>query len=172
MAKLEIKSYIDGKILFSLECGSIKVCLEAAVKSRAYLSGAYLSGAYLSRAYLKDIKNASLALAQTRIVPQEGAFVGWKKLGNGEIAELVIPHDAARVNAAGSRKCRAARVFVHAMWDAAGKVITGPVRGRHDSKTKYEVGKETHPDKFDPSITEECSNGIHFFITKEEAEAY
>ena len=24
----------------------------------------------------------------------------------------------------------------------------------------------------DPSITEECSHGIHFFITREEAEAY
>ena len=28
------------------------------------------------------------------------------------------------------------------------------------------------PDKFDPNPMEECSGGIHFFITKQEAIAY
>jgi len=204
--KFEIKSRWDGSILFSGEFGNIRLCIEAAVKSGAYLSGANLSGANLSganlsgadlsganlsgaylsganlsgadlsganlsRADLSEIKNASLSLAQTRITPQEGSFVGWKKLTNGVIAQLVIPHDAERVNAAGSRKCRAARVHVWNMWQD-GKEITGPIAGKHDRKTMYEVGKETLPNSFDPSITEECSHGIHFFMTREEAEAY
>ena len=55
--KFEIKSYINGAVLFSLETDSMKLCVEAAIKSRAnlsraYLSGANLSGAYLSGAYL------------------------------------------------------------------------------------------------------------------------
>ena len=225
--KYEIKRWDNGAILFSHECASWKICVEAAIKSRANLSradlsranlsgadlfgadlfGADLSGADLSRANLSranlsgadlsgadlsgadlfganlsgadlfgadltEIKNAALSLAETRITPQEGAFVGWKKLMNGIIAKLVIPHDAARVNAAGSRKCRAARVFVHEMYSNDGSVFTGSGIGQYDSKTTYVTGKETIPDSFDNSITEECSHGIHFFMTREEAEAY
>ena len=48
--KYEIKSFLSGAVLFSLECDSFKVCIEAAVKSGANLSRAYLSGAYLSGA--------------------------------------------------------------------------------------------------------------------------
>jgi len=36
----------------------------------------------------------------------------------------------------------------------------------------YEVGKLTIPDGFDENRWEECSHGIHFFITRSEAEAY
>jgi hypothetical protein len=138
----------------------------------ANLSGAYLYGANLSGADLSEIKNSSLPLAQQRITPQEGAFVGWKKLRGGVIAKLVIPHDAGRVNAVGSRKCRASKVHVHEMYNQDGSIFDGVGIGSHDGKTKYETGKETLPDSFNDSITEECTNGIHFFITKEEAEAY
>jgi len=50
--KFEIKSRYTGNVIFSLECGSLKLCVEAAVKSRADLYGANLSGANLSRANL------------------------------------------------------------------------------------------------------------------------
>ena len=52
----EIKSRWDGSVLFSLECGSLKLCVEAAVKANAYLAGADLAGAYLAGAYLADAK--------------------------------------------------------------------------------------------------------------------
>ncbi len=48
----EIESWITGSVLFSLECGSLKVCLEAAVSEKTDLSGAILSGADLSGANL------------------------------------------------------------------------------------------------------------------------
>ena len=55
--RFEIKSRFNGNVLFALETEAIKLCLVAAVKSRAYLFGANLSradlsGADLSRAYL------------------------------------------------------------------------------------------------------------------------
>ena len=50
--KIEIKSRWSGSALFSLECGSMRFCLETAVKSRADLSGADLSRANLSGANL------------------------------------------------------------------------------------------------------------------------
>ena len=181
--KIEIKSWMDGRILFEGEFGSMRICIEAAIKSRANLSradlsganlsGADLSGAYLSWADLNDIKDAAVALARTSIVPQTGSFVGWKKLTGNTIAKVLIPEDAARVNAAGSRKCRASRVHVLAMWQEGTEMNVGvAVSGQHDVNTKYEVGKEVVPDSFDARITEECSHGIHFFLTREEAEAY
>jgi len=205
--KYEIKRCDNGNVIFTHECDSWKICVEAAIKSGVDLSGANLYGANMSRANmsdanlyganlsganlyganlyganlsranmsgvdLKEIKNAALSLAQTHITPQEGSFVGWKKLRNGVIAKIVITHDARRINAVGSRKCRASKVFVHEMYSPDGAIFTGVGIGQYDSKTTYETGKETIPDSFDDSITDECSHGIHFFLTREEAEAY
>jgi len=50
--KFEIKHRWSGAVLFSLECDSLKLCVEAAVQSGADLSRADLSRADLSRADL------------------------------------------------------------------------------------------------------------------------
>ena len=49
----EIKHRYSAHVLFSLECGSLKLCLEAAVNARANLEGANLEGAYLEWANLR-----------------------------------------------------------------------------------------------------------------------
>ena len=178
----EIKSRWNGDVLFSLECGSLKICIEAAVKQGADLRGADLRDAYLQGAALRDadlqgadlrgVKNineatdAKISLAQLRICPQEGAFVGWKKLTGGVIAKLVIPHDAERLNSYGSRKCRASKVFVDELFGDESAF------DRHSGAIEYRQGIEVFPDSFDADPTVECSHGIHFFITREEAEAY
>ena len=36
----------------------------------------------------------------------------------------------------------------------------------------YEVGEITHADSWDEDRWNECSHGIHFFLTQEEAEAW
>jgi len=61
----EIKSNFDGRVLFSLECGSLKLCLEAAVKAGANLTDAYLAlaDANLAGAYLADANLAGAYLA-------------------------------------------------------------------------------------------------------------
>jgi hypothetical protein len=52
--KFEIKSWFNGKVLFSLECASMKLCVEAAVRARAVLTGADLTDADLTDADLTD----------------------------------------------------------------------------------------------------------------------
>ena len=53
MKKLfEIKHRFTGRVLFSLECGSLKVCLQAAVEAKTYLRDADLRDADLRGAYL------------------------------------------------------------------------------------------------------------------------
>ena len=161
----QIKNRITGSVIFELECGSMRLCVEAAIKSMADLSWAYLSGANLSGAYLSGAENSELAIAMTRILP-EGDLIGWKKAGNC-IVKLRIPADAPRSSAFG-RKCRAA--FADVL-----EVIGNPAdayTNAHGPRTEYIVGQRVMPDKWDDNWQEECSNGIHFFITRAEAEAY
>ena len=98
--------------------------------------------------------------------------MGWKKLASGIIARLVIPHDAQRLNSYSSRKCRASKVFVHEMWNADGTVFNGTAVDSHSGKLKYTTGQEVFPDKFNDDKCLECTSGIHFFMTREEATAY
>ena len=60
--KYEIKNRFTGKVLFSLITTSLKLCVKAAVESRACLSEAYLSRADLRGAYLReaDLREADL----------------------------------------------------------------------------------------------------------------
>ena len=46
------------------------------------------------------------------------------------------------------------------------------VAGMYDPETIYRVGEIVRPDSYDPDIRVECSHGIHFFITRKEAEDY
>lgn len=121
----------------------------------ADLRGAYLNGAHLHNAHLNH-----------SIVPKTGEFIAYKKLQANVIATLLIPKNAKRVGGLIGRKCRAE--FVKVLKLSKGKIGYGVF----NSKTKYEVGKITRPDKWDGDIRLECTKGIHFLITKQEAEDY
>jgi len=80
--KYEIKNRFTGKVLFSLITTSLKLCVKAAVESRAYLSEAYLRGAYLrgadlSRADLSraDLREADLSRANLREADLREAYL-------------------------------------------------------------------------------------------------
>ena len=131
----------------------------------AYLRDADLSGANLSGAYLRGAKDIpAFANAQTVIVP-EGQIVGWKKCRDNVIVKLIIPAEARRSNATG-RKCRAEYADVAEVIGAEAGI------SRHDGMTEYRVGQRVTCDKWCEDRWEECAGGIHFFITRDEAEAY
>jgi hypothetical protein len=131
----------------------------------ADLSEADLSEANLRGADLSEAKNADLIIARTCIVPDSGSFTGWKKCQYNVVVRLEIPTDSLRSNANG-RKCRAHHVVVKEVIGAdVGKSL------RNDG-TVYEIGKTVTCDKWEPNRWEECSGGIHFFITRIEAENY
>lgn len=123
--------------------------LEKAYLERAYLWGALLSGA--------ELKGANLPHFQ--ICPQEGSFIAYKKISSGVIT-IEIPAEARRTSSLVGRKCRAEYV----------KVIEG-LSGydKWSGKIRYEVNKMVYPDAYDDDIRLECTHGIHFFMTKEEA---
>ena len=127
----------------------------------ANLGGADLYGADLRGANTDQVKNLTFT-----IVPEEGAFVGWKKLANGIIAKLEIPAEAKRTSTTRSRKNRAEFVRVLEVFGATEGV------SQHDGKTAYRAGEIVRPDSYNGDFREECTHGIHFFITRAEAEAY
>lgn len=131
------------------------------------LSGANLSGADLFRANLFRANLSGADLPHYQIVPEVGAFEGWKKLAGGVIARVQIPADARRVSSLVGRKCRAERVVVVELIGAS--VGTS----QHDPSVVYRVGETVAPNNgFNDDPRVECAPGIHFFITRREAEEY
>lgn len=95
----------------------------------------------------------------------EGVLIGWKKCNDDVLVKLQIPAEARRSNGT-ERKCRAEFVDVLEVHGAEFGVTDsyGPV-------TEYRVGERIFADAWDEDWKNVCSNGIHFFITRQEAES-
>jgi hypothetical protein len=146
--------------------------LSGANLTGAYLSGAYLTGANLTGANLTDVKNAESVIARTRILP-EGDIIGYKKASDGSIVKLLVPAKAKRSHAFG-RKCRAEFAEVLEIITRTGRPVKS-AHSRWDHTFVYNVGKIVRPigGKFDDDDwMKECAPGIHFFITRVEAEEF
>lgn len=143
--------------------------LSRADLSRADLRWADLSRANLSRADLReaDLSGANLPAFQ---IPQEGSLIVWKAVVGG-IAKLEVPADARRTACLINRKCRAEFVRTLAIVMSGGSDATSAA-GKHNKSTIYTVGEITRPDSYNDDPRLDCTNGIHFFLTKEEAEEW
>ena len=136
----------------------------------ANLSGANLSGANLSGAnYIEKAKNLFYPIA----CPEIGAFVGWKKArvktsGHECIVKLEITEDAVRSSATG-RKCRCSKATVLEIQDLEGNVLEQAAVSDRDENFHYIPGTVVSVSDFDENRWNECSTGIHFYITREEA---
>lgn len=108
--------------------------------------------------------------------PSEGAFIGWKKVKDGDftfIVKLQIFENSRRSSSTG-RKCRCDKAGVLDIYEY-GNPENKPLKCENRSYnqlTVYEVGKTVIPDSFDEDRWNECSHGIHFFTSREEAEQY
>jgi hypothetical protein len=131
--------------------------------SGANLYGVNLSGADLRHADLRHAKGAELAIARTRIIPDEGEVIGWKKCRDNVLVKLLVPATAKRSHAFG-RKCRASKAKVLEI------VGADEAHSLHDNEFIYRVGKMVSVEDFDEDWKNECAPGIHFYITRLEAE--
>ena len=84
----------------------------------------------------------------------------------GVIVKLRIPEAAKALS------CIRAQVPRAEYADVIGVIGADVGISQHDGRTEYRVGQRVTPDRFDENWQEECSSGIHFFITRLEAEAY
>ena len=137
----------------------------------ADLSNADLSNADLRHANLSDVKYDEKTAFFALTCPEEGAFIGFKKAG-GKIVKLLIPEDAKRSSAT-SRKCRCSKAIVLSITNLDGSDEGDKgVKSDHQKYFIYKVGKTLEVKDFDENRWNECSTGIHFFITRDEAVNY
>ena len=142
--------------------------LRGADLSEADFRGADLSRADLSRADLRGAKNVFFPLA----CPEEGEFIAFKKAANGLIVKLQIPANAKRSSST-TRKCRSDKAIVLSIEYADGTQYKDEsVCSVYDKNFVYTVGQEVSVPDYDDNRWNECSKGIHFFITREEAVRY
>ena len=152
--------------------------LEDANIKDANLKGATLIGANLKDADIEraNIYGAVLNCAKNipfipLACPSECAFVAWKKVEDYFLVKLQIPEDARRLSAT-SRKCRCDKALVLDITSLDGTEHYDEVTNTNYNETIYKVGEMVYPDSFDKNRWNECSNGIHFFINKEDAIKY
>ena len=190
---IQIKNRYDGTIIFTSEESvtlgeAVKAALEAKINLRsadlrsadlrsadlrsadlryvdlsyANRSSADLRYANLSFADLHKIKNADFQIKCRQIVPQEGDFIGFKKLRDGVICKLKILGGARRVGGVFGRKCRAEFALV----------LEGEGTSTRNPSFVYKVGEiVTARPAYEDSQTE-CAPGIHFYLTREEAQEH
>lgn len=171
------------------EAGGERADLRCANLSYADLSNADLRRANLRNVDLRnaDLRRANLSYADLSYADEEipmhvcpyscpefGSFIGFKKAeheGKKVIVKLQITENAKRCSAT-SRKCRCDEAKVLSITSIDGNEIYDRANSQFDKKFVYEVGKTVRVDDFDDNRWDECSTGIHFFITQDEAVNY
>ena len=127
---------------------------------RAYLQDAYLQGAYLQNAYLQNANLQDAKLPHFQI--PNGTLIVYKKIQR-HIVTLRIPEHAIRTASLVSRKCRSSEAYVI------------DIEGTESVTTReltYTTGETVFPDSYNDDIRIECTHGIHFFLTRAEAEEW
>ena len=137
----------------------------------AILRGASLANADLCGAKLDDVKYDCSTSFFALQCPEEGSFIGYKKACS-HIVKLEILPDAKRSSAT-THKCRCNAAKVISITTLDGKDDgTRTVSSDYDNRFEYRVGEIVRVDNFDENRWNECSTGIHFFITRDEAVNY
>lgn len=149
---------------------------------------AFFDSAPRERRKAKKLAEPYLEKYFKSICPETGSFYGYKKAWSCRedyseaIVTLKIPENALRTNGF-DRKCRCDRAIVVGITAVKLKkgtdhdryVTTGNVsmaRSDHDPHFYYCIGEEVKVRNFNKNRWETCSRGIHFFLTREEAERY
>ena len=147
--------------------------LEKANLEKANLRGANLCFADLRHVDLRhvDLSHVDLLGAKfdqsyidSKQICPAGGFYAWKKTTKGVI-RVYIPKSARRVNALNSRKCRCDRL------KATSGAGCGGV-GKSCGGVVYNKGEYVVPDSYNDDPTVEFTNGLHFFLTKQEAKQW
>ena len=108
-----------------------------------------------------------------KLPPLGQSFIAWKKVRDGFILKLEIPADSPRVSTFIGRKCRAKSAKALEVFTISGEPTEQTeFRSSYDRDFIYRIGETIEVPDFDDDIRVECTQGIHFFETWEEARKY
>jgi len=158
--KIEIKHRYDGSVLFALEIGSVKLAVEAAVKSCADLRGANLGGANLGGA---DLRGANLGGANLRDADLRGANLGGANLRDADLRNA----DLRGANLGGATGINPHRVTPLLMLlDQPGpirayKLVTDAGVGPFNGGIVYALRAEVEAPDANVDVNVQCAAGIN-----------
>lgn len=138
----------------------------------ANLEGAYVFYAVFANADINYVKHEEKEKFFPLQCPEKGSFIGYKSAmterGRFCVVELLIPEEAKRSSAA-SRKCRCSKAKVLSITSIDETKNYSFAHSVFDENFIYRVGEMVSVKNFDENRWNECSTGIHFFITRGEA---
>jgi uncharacterized protein YjbI with pentapeptide repeats len=126
---------------------------------------------------LTDIHTDEDTVGYFLTCPEKGSFTAFKKAelyqsSERVIVELKVPASALRSSAC-SRKCRVSKAKVVSITSLDGtKKYKQNAYSMHASNFAYKIGQNVEVKNFDKNRWNECSTGIHCFMTREEAVNY
>ena len=138
--------------------------------SEVDLRGANLRDADLRGADLNKVSYNHQTSFFAMQCPEKGSFIGYKKADN-KIVELLITEDSERSSAT-TRKCRCSKAKVLSITNIENTEEFSEVASDYDKNFIYKVGKIIEVKDYNKDRWNECSMGIHFFITRDEAIIY
>ena len=158
--KIQIKSWLDGGVLFEGEFGSLKLAVEAAVKSGASLDGASLNGASLGGASLggASLVGASLGGASLDRASLVGASLNGASLDGASLNRASL-NGAKGIN---PHRCTPLLMLL----DQPGKIrayklVTKDGVGPFNGGITYKIGKDYEVKDANTDISEQCAAGIN-----------
>lgn len=170
MTQEELNVILENHKKWLQRIGGERANLSGANLYGAKLGGAKLGGAKLCGANLRGVRYNEQTAYYAMQCPEKGAYIGYKK-AEGKIVELEIQADAKRSSAT-TRKCRASKANVLSITSIDGKEHFEEAKSSRDNSFVYRVGETVEVKDFDEDRWNECSTGIHHFITREEAVLY
>lgn len=173
MTKAELTEILElHKKWLADEEGGERANLSGANLYGADLYGADLSGANLKGADLSNVRTSEYTIGFYLQCPEEGSFIAYKKARLEKIVVLKIPADAKRSSAT-TFKCRCDKAEVLRIENLDGSISDlKSINSLNDANFYYRVGETVFADSFDEDRWNECSHGIHFFISRELARIY
>lgn len=147
--------------------------LRSAVLSGSNMERTNLTRAVLENAYLTHASLKGATLPPLAVQLPEGEFTAWKKARQRMILELVIPAHARRTASLVGRKCRAQSAHVVSAAHLDGlRPNTITFFSLRSPDFSYTLGEVVTEPNYNDDVRTECTYGIHFFSTQEEAVAY
>ena len=135
------------------------------------IEGANLFGAVLEYAKFDGIVSNEDTKWFRMHCPETGAFLGYKKCVNDRMVQLLIPADAKRTSATlPSCRCNKAKVLTIKSFDF--KENYEEAWSLVDENFVYRRGQWVEVKDFNEDRWQDSTTGIHFWMTRQEAENY
>ncbi len=173
-SNLHCTSFLDCKMpgVDMSNCNLVEANLRYMDLTNANICGSNIYRSILEHTKLDGIKSDENTKWFRLHCPEEGPFIAWKCCTEWRVVQLLVPADAKRVSATGET-CRCSKAKVLSIKSIDETVKYDWAQSTVDPDFYYEVGKWVEPaNGFCEERWCDSSEGIHFFMEREECVAY